>query len=61
MTGEGPRYEHSAAAAQDIVNLYMSNNDPPAIRFAKILYRIKDAMDEAFRETAEHRNFISRN
>jgi hypothetical protein len=61
MMDEGPRYNESAKAAADIVNLYMNSNDPPAVKFAKILYRIKDAMDDAEREMAQFRMFVSRN
>jgi hypothetical protein len=61
MTDEGPRYNQSAKAAQDIMNLYLNNADSPAIRYAKILYRIKEAMEEAERELAEMRLIISRN
>jgi hypothetical protein len=61
MSNEGPRYEHSAAAAQDIINLYINRGDPPAILYSKILYRILEAQYAAALELAELRAIISNN
>jgi len=55
MLDEGPRYNHAAKTAEAIVNLHRTSDDPPAVRFAKILFLILDAMYEAERELAENR------
>jgi hypothetical protein len=61
MTNEGPRYDHSAKAASDISNVYIHSDDPPAITYGNILYRILQAMNDAERELAELRRIVSRN
>ena len=61
MTNEGPRYDHAARTAAAIVNLHGTSDDPPAVKFAKILFLILSAMDEAERELSEMRHIVSRN
>jgi hypothetical protein len=61
MTNEGPRYHHSAKAAADIINLHTNSDEPPALRYSKILYRVLQAMNDAERELAELRSIVSRN
>ena len=61
VLNEGPRYNHAAKASADIINLYLNSDDPAPVKFAKILYRIKDAMDKAESELAEMRDIVSRN
>lgn len=61
LSDEGPRYQHSVRAALDIMNLLMNRDNSHAIVLSKIIYRIKDAMDEAERERSEMRVIISRN
>ena len=46
--GNGPRYDHSAAAAAEILNLDPSQ--PKAIRFGRILFTILEAMNRADEE-----------
>lgn len=57
MLDEGPRYNHAAKTASAIVNLPATRDEPPAVRFAKILFLILEAMDEAERELAEMRAY----
>jgi hypothetical protein len=61
LSDEGPRYRHSVKAALDIMNLLTNRDTSHAIVLSKIIYRIKDAMDEAERELADMRVIISRN
>lgn len=58
---EGPRYNHAAKTTATIINLHSTSDDPPAVKYAKILYLILDAMYEAERELAEMRLIVSRN
>jgi len=61
MTNEGPRYARAAEAAATIINLHIHSDDPPALKFGKILFCILDAMYEAEHDLAEMRHIISRN
>ncbi len=61
MHGEGPRFEQSAHAARDIVNLYIKQSENSVVLYSKILYRILDAIYAAEREMAELREVVSRN
>jgi hypothetical protein len=58
---EGPRYNHAAKTAATIINLHSTSDDPPAVKFAKILFLILEAMEEAERESSEMRLIVSRN
>jgi hypothetical protein len=55
MLNEGPRYHHAAKTAAAIINLHATRDEPPAVRFATILFLILEAMDAAERELAEMR------
>lgn len=48
--GHGPRYDWSAAAAAEILNLHLDSTQPKAIMFARILFTILNAMDRAEEE-----------
>lgn len=61
LSDEGPRYQQSVKAALDIMNLLMTTESSYEIALSKVIYRIKDAMDEAAQEMAELRVVISRN
>jgi len=61
MSNEGPRYARAAETAATIINLHVKSDDEPAVRFAKILHLILDAMYEAERELAEMRDIVSMN
>jgi hypothetical protein len=43
--GNGPRYDHSAAA--EILNLHLDPSQPKAVLFGRILFTILDAMNRA--------------
>jgi hypothetical protein len=48
--GNGPRYDHSAAAAAEIINLHFDPSEPKAIRFGRILFTVLEAMYRADEE-----------
>jgi hypothetical protein len=50
--GNGPRYDHSAAAAAEIINFHFDPSQPKAIRFGRILFTILEAMNRAESELA---------
>jgi hypothetical protein len=50
LTGEGPRYDRAAEAAAEIVNLHLGCAEPRAVLFARVLFCILHAMDEAGRQ-----------
>ncbi len=45
--GNGARYDHSAAAALEIINQHCDPSQPKAIRFGRILFTILEAMNRA--------------
>lgn len=47
MTGNGPRYDWSAAATAEILNLHFDPSIPKHILYARILYTILNAMHQA--------------
>ena len=48
--GNGSRYDHSAAAAAEILDLHCDPSQPKAIRFGRILFTILEAMNRAEQE-----------
>jgi len=50
MSGNGPRYDWSAAAAAEILNLHFDPSQPKAVLFSRILYTILNAMYRAEEE-----------
>jgi hypothetical protein len=48
--GNGPRYDYSAAAAAEIINLYFDSSQPKAVLFGRILFTILNAMNMAEEE-----------
>jgi|GEM_PF-6056932 hypothetical protein len=48
--GNGPRYDHSAAAAAEILNLHFDTSQPKAILYGRILFTILNAMNRAEQE-----------
>jgi hypothetical protein len=61
MIDEGARYNHSLRAAMHIQNVIMNSKDDPASKFARTVYTILQAMDDAEAELAELRLIVSRN
>jgi hypothetical protein len=53
--GNGPRYDYSAAAAAEILNLHFDPSQPKAVLFGRILFTILDAMNRAESELAGER------
>ena len=53
--GNGPRYDHSAAAAAEILNLHFDPSQPKAVLFGRILFTILAAMNRAEDEVRELR------
>jgi hypothetical protein len=53
--GNGPRYDYSAAAAAEILNLHSDPGQPKAVLFGRILYTILNAMQMAEEELARGR------
>ena len=45
--GNGPRYDYSAAAAAEILNLHFDPSQPKAVLFGRILFTILNAMNLA--------------
>lgn len=45
--GSGPRYDYSAAAAAEILNLHFDPSQPKAVLFGRILFTILNAMYRA--------------
>ncbi len=45
--GNGPRYDYSAAAAAEILNLHFDPSQPKAVLFGRILFTILEAMNRA--------------
>ncbi len=58
IDNEGPRYSRAAETTATIINLHVQSDDPPAIKYAKILYLVLDAMYEAEREIAQMQDVI---
>jgi len=50
LSDNGPRYDHSALAAAEIVNLHLHSNEPAPVIYSKLLFLILDAMYAAERE-----------
>jgi hypothetical protein len=48
--GNGPRYDHSAAAAAEILNRHFDSTQPKAVLFGRILFTILEAMNRAEEE-----------
>lgn len=48
--GSGPRYDYSAAAAAEILNLHFDPSQSKAVLFGRILYTILNAMNMAEEE-----------
>jgi hypothetical protein len=46
-SGNGPRYDYSAAAAAEILNLHFDPSQPKELLFGRILFTILRAMDAA--------------
>ena len=42
--GNGPRYDYSAAAAAEILNLHFDPSQPKAVLYGRILFTILNAM-----------------
>lgn len=53
--GNGPRYDYSAVAAAEILNLHFDPSLPEAILFGRILFTILNAMSLAEQELARTR------
>ena len=45
--GNGPRYDYSAAAAAEILNLHFDSSQPKSVLFSRILFTILNAMNMA--------------
>ena len=45
--GNGARYDHSAAAAAEILNLHLDPSQPKAVLFGRILFTVLEAMNRA--------------
>lgn len=43
----GPRYDYSAAAAAEILNLHFDSSHPKSVLFSRILFTILKAMNMA--------------
>jgi hypothetical protein len=50
LSDNGPRYDWSAAAAAEILNLYFDPSQPKAVLFGRILFTILNAMYKAEEE-----------
>ena len=50
MSDNGPRYDWSAVAAAEILNLHFDGNEPKAVLFRRILFTILNAMNKAEEE-----------
>jgi hypothetical protein len=48
--GNGPRYDYSAAAAAEILNLHFDPSQPKAVLYGRILFTILNAMYRADEE-----------
>jgi len=59
--GNGPRYDYSAAAAAEILNLYFDSSQPKSILYGRILYTILNAMYQAEEDLARARREPSEN
>lgn len=59
--GNGPRYDYSAAAAAEILNLHFDPSQPKAVLFGRILYTILNAMYRAEEELGWARREPSEN
>ena len=53
--GRGPRYDYSAAAAAEILNLHFDPSVPKPVLFGRIQRTILGAMDAAEEEMARRR------
>ncbi len=53
--GNGPRYDYSAAAAAEILNLHFDPSQPKHVLFGRILFTILNAMNMAEEELARAR------
>jgi hypothetical protein len=60
-SGHGPRYDYSAAAAAEILNLHFDPSQPKAVLYGRILFTILNAMYLAECELAEARSQPSEN
>ena len=47
MNGNGPRYDWSAKAAAEIINLHIDATHPKAVVYGRILFTILNAMYRA--------------
>jgi len=54
-SGNGPRYDYSAAAAAEILNLHFDPTQPKEVLFGRILFTILNAMNLAEQELARAR------
>lgn len=54
-SGNGPRYDYSAAAAAEILNLHFDPSQPKAVLFGRILFTILNAMNMAEAELSGSR------
>ena len=61
MKNDGPRYDHAAAAAAQIVNLHLGTDQPKAVVYGKILYIVLASIYAAEREVNDQRIEPSRN
>ena len=59
--GNGPRYEYSAAAAAEILNLHFDPSQPKAVLFGRIASTILNAMHRAEEELTRARLVPSEN
>jgi hypothetical protein len=57
----GPRYDHAAEAAAQIVNLHLGTDKPRAEVFGNILFIVLNSMYAAERELNAQRSEPSRN
>jgi hypothetical protein len=60
-SGNGPRYDYSAAAAAEILNLHFDSLQPKAVLFGRILFTILNAMNRAEDELKAARSEPSSN
>lgn len=61
MSDNGPRYDWSAAAAAEILNLHFQADEPKAVIYGRILFTILNAMYKAEAEISGLRYVPSEN
>ena len=55
IRGNGPRYDHAANVTAEILDLHSDPDTPKHLRFARILFAILAAMEQAEQEFSKKR------